>query len=249
MIPRMRREQAWLWVLYHTHIKRAWLSLGLACMLLLLAAWLLTLRFLPRDDTPGRLHGFYYHESAAVVPPTLRPTVAPPVLSFEVRPPAVEAKPLPPVPVDAEALAQDAPDMPEAQWPELSVGFPTEWAASPAPKPPARTAHARAEASVPPAPAAGTESHFTPPAYKRAPKPPYPADMRSSRIEGSVRLRIHVDAEGRPQLVEVLAGSGHSEFDSLARAWVLEHWEFEPARRDGVAVPGRVVTSVHFVLG
>ncbi len=84
--------------------------------------------------------------------------------------------------------------------------------------------------------------------YRSTPHPPYPPSLRSRRAEGRVELRIFVDEEGVPSSVEVVAGSGYAAFDRCAREWVLAHWRFHPARRNGVAVPSVVRTQVAFVL-
>ena len=108
-----------------------------------------------------------------------------------------------------------------------------------------RAARPRARSSLAEAPASEV---CTAPAYRIAPKPPYPAAMRSSRAEGAVRLRIYLDAQGTPQRVEVVESSGYDSFDSSASSWVLSRWRFSPAMRGGIPVPGVVVTQVRFVL-
>ncbi|MFI3244572.1 MAG: TonB family protein [Akkermansia sp.] len=85
--------------------------------------------------------------------------------------------------------------------------------------------------------------------YKKAPQPPYPARMRASKTNGTVIVRIHVDAAGRPQSVHIKKGSGHDEFDDIAQSWILNHWLFNPAKENGHAVASVVTTSIHFVYG
>ena len=94
----------------------------------------------------------------------------------------------------------------------------------------------------------GTADAYTPPTYRTAPLPPYPVSLRQSRVEGNVRLRIFLDAEGRPRRVTVVQSSGYAEFDSTAGDWVLRHWSFTPAQRGNRAVASTVVTQVRFVL-
>ncbi len=86
-------------------------------------------------------------------------------------------------------------------------------------------------------------------AYRAAPKPPYPSALRSRRVEGSVRVRIYVNAEGGVTQVELLESSGHRELDETARNWVMRHWTFHPAKRDGESVAALVTTSIHFRRG
>ncbi len=89
---------------------------------------------------------------------------------------------------------------------------------------------------------------LVPASYCNTPHPPYPPRLLSRRVQGRVGLRITLDAEGIPQLVEVCAPSGHVEFDRVAREWVMRHWRFNPARRAGVAEASTVRTQVVFSL-
>ncbi len=85
--------------------------------------------------------------------------------------------------------------------------------------------------------------------YKKAPQPPYPARMRAAKTNGTVIVRIQVDATGKPQSVSIKQGSGHAEFDDIARSWILHNWLFNPAQENGRAVASVVTTSIHFVYG
>lgn len=82
--------------------------------------------------------------------------------------------------------------------------------------------------------------------YLSAPKPPYPVSLRMSRSEGTVYVRIAVDAAGKPSQVEVVRSSGFYEMDGAARNWILAHWLFRPEKRGGRAVASVVSTSIHF---
>ena len=179
------------------------------------------------------------------VAPAAPPHTQPPALPL---PPFSESVPLPQLPVlQVEPLPADTPEIAALQLPEHPILWqedePYPPPATPAP-PPRRAARPAPLAAAAPA----AQGEYSPPAYLQAPKPPYPAAMRQSRAEGSVRLRISIDPLGHPQNVEIVSGSGHPEFDHTARRWVLEHWRFTPARRGQQAVPGTVLTSVHFVL-
>ncbi len=85
--------------------------------------------------------------------------------------------------------------------------------------------------------------------YKKAPQPPYPARLRASKTNGTVIVRIQVDATGKPQSVSIKQGSGHAEFDDIARSWILHNWLFNPAQENGQSVASVVTTSIHFVYG
>lgn len=88
----------------------------------------------------------------------------------------------------------------------------------------------------------------TPPAYLSAPKPPYPAAMRQRRLQGCVGVRIAVSPLGTPTAVDITQPSGHAEFDSATRSWILRHWRFRPATAAGRAVASTVTTTVRFTL-
>lgn len=81
-----------------------------------------------------------------------------------------------------------------------------------------------------------------------SPPPPYPRDALRDRLEGTVVLDVHVDAEGRPVEVTVVTSSGHRTLDRAAQRQVLQKWRFRPALRDGRAVPALGRVPVAFVL-
>jgi periplasmic protein TonB len=71
------------------------------------------------------------------------------------------------------------------------------------------------------------------------PAPEYPPEMLLERSIGSVdvvELSIQVDAKGGVTGVRVVRSSGFEPFDQAALE-AVRRWEFEPARRAGVAVP------------
>lgn len=79
------------------------------------------------------------------------------------------------------------------------------------------------------------------------PTPSYPPQALRSGVEGSVSVRIEVDAKGVPTDVKVVQRSGERSRD-LDRA-VLEtvrKWRFEPALQNGKPVAGAVVLPVDF---
>ncbi len=88
----------------------------------------------------------------------------------------------------------------------------------------------------------------TRPSYRSAPKPPFPASMRSRQAEGTVRVRISVDAKGKPTEVSIVNSSGYHELDSTARHWILSRWSFFPATENGSAIASRVTTQIVFSL-
>lgn len=96
-----------------------------------------------------------------------------------------------------------------------------------------------------PKPVAGITRDPSPLTGNEAPR--YPAQALRSGVEGSVSVRIEVDATGKPTDVQVVERSGERSRD-LDRA-VMEtarKWRFNPAMKDGKAVAGAVVLPVEF---
>ena len=233
--------------LHRRRIRNAWASFWLSLALLGALAGGLALQSLCREPETRAFTGFWVAEEQGEKAPLPRPL------------PPLPQEPAPQLSLPqavAECLPAEAEEVPELELPAVvDMPLPEEESAAPPAPRRARTAAAVPAvpaAAAPAAPAAAavrrSEGEFIPPAYLSAPKPPYPAGMRQSRLEGTVKLRISIDTQGAPMRVEVLEGSGHTEFDSTARLWVLEHWMFKPARRGESAIPGTVVTRVHFVL-
>jgi protein TonB len=85
----------------------------------------------------------------------------------------------------------------------------------------------------------------SPLASNQAPK--YPPQALRSGVEGSVNVRVEVDASGVPTDVKVVERSGERSRD-LDRAVTdaVRRWRFEPAMKDGKAVAGAVVVPVEF---
>ncbi len=73
----------------------------------------------------------------------------------------------------------------------------------------------------------------------------YPPLLRDAGVGGSVRLGIHVDAEGNVAGVELLDPSGHPALDAAA-VRVAERMLFSPALSDGERVPVRVELPLTF---
>ena len=77
--------------------------------------------------------------------------------------------------------------------------------------------------------------------------PKYPPQALRSGVEGSVSVRVEVDASGTPTDVKVVERSGERSRD-LDRAVTdaVRRWRFEHAMKDGKAVAGAVVVPVEF---
>lgn len=239
------------WQLYTARIRRAWASFWLAWAVVgAVGALLAAVRLYYEPESCG-LSGFWVAAREAA------PRAQEPELAVHDTPVEWELPPVPELAVSiqpAEAEPVELAVEPEQRAPlfEMDEGWDMPQqsvrsvpGASRRVSPPPRRMKAAAASA---APAAAAEGEFTPAAYRIAPKPPYPALLRQSRVEGAVRLRIYLDAEGTPLRVEVATSSGYAEFDATARAWVMQRWRFSPARRGEQPVPTTVVTQVRFVL-
>lgn len=214
---------------------------------LLLPSFSLLLRGFPHrpvwqsGGSAARFTAVVYTEppSAAAEPQTATPPPAPTLRAPLAPPPAVltfyhaELLPEPP-----EELLTDLPQ--EDALTDAVCEIEEEAPARPSTKP----ARPRAVAS---ATAAESPAKRTPPAYRDAPKPPYPAALRARRLGGSVGVRIAVSAEGLPTDVTITAPSGHAELDRSARNWILAHWRFRPAEADGTPIAAHVQTRIDYL--
>jgi len=142
--------------------------------------------------------------------------------------PAIEAQ----VEVD-EPVTPVTPDTPET--PVTSVTRTP--AATPTPSRP----------TTPVAAAPAREGDRGPIALASNPQPNYPARALRSGVEGSISVRIDVNAQGVPTDVQVVSRSGGRSRD-LDRAVIdaARAWRFQPAIRDGEPVAGVVVVPVDF---
>jgi protein TonB len=78
-------------------------------------------------------------------------------------------------------------------------------------------------------------------------EPPYPATARQQGIEGTVVLRVTVDARGRLGSASVAKSSGHSALDDTAATHVRS-LRFSPALKDGEPITMTIRFTVKFRL-
>lgn len=176
-------------------------------------------------------------EQAEDITPTAPPTPRPALRAPQAPPPAVLALFSADIlPTPTEEQQADIPQ--EDALAELDIDFPVE---EERPKTTSPRRHVLAAAS------AAATAKRTPPAYRDAPEPPYPAALRARRIGGSVGVRIAVSAEGMPTEVTITAPSGHAELDRNTRRWILDRWRFRPAEADGNPIAAHVQTRVDYV--
>jgi protein TonB len=84
-------------------------------------------------------------------------------------------------------------------------------------------------------------------AYASPVQPRYPPGSVRAREEGTVLLRVLVDAAGVPQRIEIEKSSGHARLDNAARE-AVSRARFRPVLRDGAAIPAWGVVPIAFRL-
>ncbi len=75
---------------------------------------------------------------------------------------------------------------------------------------------------------------------------PYPPEASKAGLEADVVLRLTIDASGKVTEVEVVEPAGNG-FDEAASA-AARSFEFEPAKRDGTAIPAKILYRYSFTL-
>ncbi len=85
------------------------------------------------------------------------------------------------------------------------------------------------------------------PALLTSPRPVYPALARRRGWEGTVLIRLRVDASGRVGETSLVRSSGHRILDRSALKQVRT-WRFQPAMRDGKPVAEDVILPIRFEL-
>ena len=77
--------------------------------------------------------------------------------------------------------------------------------------------------------------------------PPYPYRARQRQVNGTVRVKLLVNADGSISNVEILEASPEGYFEETVLRTVPS-WHFEPGHIAGEAVASWVVTTVRFDL-
>jgi protein TonB len=78
--------------------------------------------------------------------------------------------------------------------------------------------------------------------------PPYPPVALRTGAEGKVTLRLIVLPDGRVGQADIVATSGRQDLDEAAQQWIVGHWTYKPALRDGQATPSQTLATVTFNL-
>ncbi len=77
--------------------------------------------------------------------------------------------------------------------------------------------------------------------------PAYPWLARIRGWEGTVVLRVRVEADGHPSAVRIVDSSGYAALDTAAQG-AIQEWSFAPARQGGRAVRSEVELPIRFQL-
>lgn len=87
---------------------------------------------------------------------------------------------------------------------------------------------------------------ITPPRQIYSPDPDYSEEARKMKHQGSVMLWMVVGTDGRPRSIRVQRSLGMGLDEKAVEA--VKTWRFEPARKDGQAVPVQINVEVLFRL-
>ncbi len=98
--------------------------------------------------------------------------------------------------------------------------------------------------SVPPPPAASSKLD-APLTAISAPPPPYPEAAARARMEGWVKMMLHINEAGAVTQVETLSMQGHASFQ-IAVERTLLRWSFHPPTRAGEAIRVRATKTFYF---
>jgi periplasmic protein TonB len=77
------------------------------------------------------------------------------------------------------------------------------------------------------------------------PLPPYPPEALARGTEGTVLLRVSISRDGTVLAATLVSSSGDRTLDDSALSTV-RHWQFEPARLNGMAVPCEVNLPIRY---
>lgn len=75
----------------------------------------------------------------------------------------------------------------------------------------------------------------------------YPLESKAAKEEGTVKLRVIVDAAGWTTSARVLESSGYPRLDDAALE-AVRHWRYRPATVDGVPTATPLNVPIRFVL-
>lgn len=150
------------------------------------------------------------------------------------------------LPPPAAAAAKPRPLKPAPIPRPVKPALPADVAAAP-PAPAVPAPSSEAEAAVPPPQEPRAPVRLSAPKFRNRPAPAYPAQALRDEMEGTVRLKLLIGAEGTVQYASLLRSSGHRLLDQAALA-AARTWELEPAQQNGTPVPAWAEVDVPFRL-
>ncbi|VEF06760.1 TonB-dependent membrane protein [Pseudomonas fluorescens] len=192
-----------------------------------------------------------------VVPPEIPPMTiefshpAPPAPPAVVPPPPPAPVVEPPPPVEDELAVKPPPKPAPKPKPVIKPApKPVPKAVEQPPTPPKPVAPLAAPAPAAPAPAAPPAPAPVTPAsanaaYLKNPAPEYPSLAQRRGWEGTVLLRVHVLASGKPGEIQIAKSSGRQQLDDAALN-AVKRWSFVPAKQGDVAQDGWVSVPIDF---
>ena len=204
------------------------------------------------------LHGvviYWISQNPTPVLPIVPPEVPPMTIEFsQPAPPVVQ--PPPPEPIVAPVV-----EPPPPVEDELAVKPPPKPIPKPKPKPvvkpvPKPVVKPVEQPPAPPQPVA-TPAPAAPPApapitpasanagYLHNPAPEYPSLAMRRGWEGTVLLRVHVLASGKPGEIQIQKSSGRDQLDSAAKD-AVKRWSFVPAKQGNDPIDGWVSVPIDF---
>ncbi|MBA1200591.1 energy transducer TonB [Pseudomonas capeferrum] len=207
------------------------------------------------------LHGaviYWVSQAPTPVLPIVPPEVPPMTIEFsQPAPPVVETPPPPPEPI-AQPVVEPPPPVED----ELATKPPPPPKPKPQPKPkpvvketpkpvakPVEQPPAPPQPVAPPAPPA--PKPITPASasagYLHNPAPQYPSLALRRGWEGTVLLRVHVLASGKPSEIQIQKSSGRTQLDEAALN-AVKRWSFAPAKQGNDPIDGWVSVPIDFKL-
>jgi len=160
--------------------------------------------------------------------------------------PAAQADaPIAPLP-EPLAAGDAASDMPEAKAPPADAAEPPPQLVETRPAPPPAAVPAPPLNGPAPGPGATLAPGDRPVPLAGQMQPPnYPPAALRRGDRGTVVVRVEVDASGAPAGVALVQRSGSRDLDRAAME-AVRAWRFQPAQRNGQAVPGTLEIPFDF---
>jgi protein TonB len=78
--------------------------------------------------------------------------------------------------------------------------------------------------------------------------PPYPPLAVRLTQQGTVDLKLEIGADGRVTNAIIEKSSGSAMLDRAAIEWIIAHWRYQPAMKNGDAIPAVAEAEIRFDL-